>query len=587
MTKRYQHHTWVLFTLLLTLSFSVQAQRDTIIRQEVEVVKSFSPAAMDAEKINDMPVIRDQEHKKPNFEYSIFSQPVFSTLSVTNLQAATIVGQPREEVGFGLLRLGAGNYNKPYGELFFNNRNQKNSVFGLHARHLSSHSKLTLEGGDRVKAPYSDNEAEMFIKHMFRRSTLSLNVRLDHDGFNYYGYPGENPMPDSISLYAPYLGQRQTFTKGGFNVSLRNVARSKDDPTTGFDFLYHHLGTKTGQREHLGSFIMNFRKPSDGYTLLLDAGAEYSQTSMLFIDTTNTAATRKRTILVAKPAVLIGNETINLKLGANAWMTFDNQKTTNFRFTPNIRFNFAPVKEIINMFAGIDGNHYHNYYSAVAYLNPFINPELSVDNHFEKLRFYGGFDGKLSPRTNFKIQVDHSSFTAHPFFVMTKTSGTDFVQTTPVHFINNVFEVEYDDMKKLKFNGEITHTLGEKLNLLVGASVYKYSMSHLEKPWHLPSFDANMALAYQVTDRFRVATDFYVIGKRDAVIRDMTTVETLPDEFLPLDMLVDMNVRGSFDITGKLTAFAQLHNFGFQKYEQWLGYPVQSFNFLGGISLSF
>jgi hypothetical protein len=52
-------------------------------------------------------------------------------------------------------------------------------------------------------------------------------------------------------------------------------------------------------------------------------------------------------------------------------------------------------------------------------------------------------------------------------------------------------------------------------------------------------------------------------------------------------MVIDMNARGIYDITGKLSAFAQLHNFGFQKYERWLGYPVQSFNFLGGISFSF
>jgi hypothetical protein len=68
---------------------------------------------MDAQKINDIPVIKDVEHKKPNFDYSIFSQPVFSTFSVTNLQAATIMGKPKEEVGFGLLRLGPATTTNP------------------------------------------------------------------------------------------------------------------------------------------------------------------------------------------------------------------------------------------------------------------------------------------------------------------------------------------------------------------------------------------------------------------------------------------------------------------------------------------
>lgn len=585
MIKIFQQYKWALIAIFILGTYSSQAQRDTILRQEVEVVKSFSPAAMDAQKINEIPVIKDVEHKKPNFDYSIFSQPVFSTFSVTNLQAATIVGKPKEELGFGLLRLGAGNYNKPYGEFFFNNKNIKNSIFGLHLKHLSSHSNLKLQSGDKVKAPYSSNEAEMYIKHMFRRSTLSFNVDFNHDGFNYYGYPGEISVPEDINIYAPYLGTRQTFTKGGLNISLHNLAAGKLDPSTGFDFRYHHFGNKTGQREHFGTFTMNFKRPTDGFTFLIDAGAEYSQATKLYIDTTNTNATRSQTWIFGKPAIYIGNETINLKAGVNAWMVFDNQNKTNFRFTPNVRFNFAPVKELINVFAGADGNNYHNYYSAIAYYNPFIDPEISVKNHFEKFRFFGGFDGKFSSRTNFKIQVDHSTFVGHPFYYL-KQSIVGSPTSLPVApYFNNVFDVLYDDMKKLKFNGEVTHIIGEKLNLLLGASVYKYTMSNEPEAWNMPSFDATLALSYQVTDRLRVATDIYAIGNRNALIRDMAT--GLTDAIMPLDMVIDMNARGIYDITGKLSAFAQLHNFGFQKYARWLGYPVQSFNFLGGISFSF
>jgi hypothetical protein len=584
MIKKFQNYKWALIAVFILATYSAQAQRDTILRQEVEVVKSFSPAVMDAQKINEIPVIKDVEHKKPNFDYSIFSQPVFSTFSVTNLQAATIIGKPKDELGFGLLRLGAGNYNKPYGEFFFNNKNIKNSIFGLHLKHLSSHSNLKLESGDKVKAPYSNNEAEMFIKHMFRRSTLSFNVDFNHDGFNYYGYPGELSIPEDIGIYAPYLGTRQTFTKGGLNISLQNLAAGKRDPSTGFDFKYHHFGTKTGQREHFGTFTMNFKRPSDAITFLIDAGAEYSQATKLYIDTTNTNATRSQTWIFGKPAIYIGNETINLKAGVNAWMVFDNQNKTNFRFTPNVRFNFSPVKELINVFAGVDGNNYHNYYSAIAYNNPFIDPEISVKNHFEKFRFYGGFDGKFSSRTNFKIQVDHSTFVGHPFYYMKQTIVGSPTSLPIAPYINNVFDVLYDDMKKLKFNGEVTHIIGEKLNLLLGASVYKYTMSNEPEAWNMPAFDATLALSYQVTDRLRVATDIYAIGKRNALIRNTVGIN---DDIMPLDMVIDMNARGIYDITGKLSAFAQLHNFGFQKYERWLGYPVQSFNFLGGISFSF
>jgi hypothetical protein len=94
--------------------------------------------------------------------------------------------------------------------------------------------------------------------------------------------------------------------------------------------------------------------------------------------------------------------------------------------------------------------------------------------------------------------------------------------TIATPYINNVFDVLYDDMKKLKFNGEITHTVGEKVNLLLGASVYKYTMTAFERSMAYASFDATLALSYQVTDRLRVATDIYAIGKRNALIKDLS-----------------------------------------------------------------
>jgi hypothetical protein len=57
--------------------------------------------------------------------------------------------------------------------------------------------------------------------------------------------PEKPRFPTDIGIYAPYLGDRQTFTKGGINISLQNLAAGKRDPSTGFDFRYHHFGTKT------------------------------------------------------------------------------------------------------------------------------------------------------------------------------------------------------------------------------------------------------------------------------------------------------------------------------------------------------
>jgi len=609
MITRYCQRSLSALIIALGISAVAVAQTDSI-RREVEVVKAFAPTVKDADKINDSPVIKDEVFKKPDFNYSIDSRPVFSKLPVKDLQAATIVGKPAEKPGYGLIRAGAGNYNKPYGEIFFNNPTGKNTIFGLHGRHLSSYSKLNLKGGDRVKTPFSENEAEMFLKYMFRKSTLSVNLGVDHDGFRYYGYPGTdsiplyiNPKPEQSVKYGYLQGASQTFTKGGININLQNVYAAKDDPSAGFNFQYFRFGTKTGQREDYLKFEMNMNRPRDFISLLVDAGVEYSNTTNIYaniFEVLPVLTNRGQTWLFFKPAIYLGNETINLKAGFKSWVVAGLVDKAQFKISPNIRFNFAPVKEIINVFAGADGDYHHNHYFAVAYQNPFVIPTLTVNNHHEKYRIYGGFDGRISSKTNFKLQVDYSAFNNHPFYYLQGFRLQVHGINPPPTYIDNTFRVMYDDMNTLKFNGEITHYVGSKFNLLLSTNIYKYTMTNLTTPWHLPKWDANLSVNYAVTDRFSVAADFYAIGKREGLVMQTNTLwnpsitwETLQlsssvvGQNYILDTAVDLNIRGNYDISRRFAVFAQLNNFGFQKYERWLGYPVQSFNFLGGISFSF
>lgn len=182
------HHI-ILAAILIGFTVSVKAQRDTTkLKQEVEVVKAYQPSLSDARKINDIPKIKEDKPTKPEFEYSIYSEPIFSTFSVKPVQAAKIVGEPKTEIGKGLLKLGVGNYMTPYSELFYNALPGKKSNFGMHFKHHSSHGDIKLLNDDKVEAPFSDNYAEIFHKHFYRNSTLSLNGFFERKGFQYYGY---------------------------------------------------------------------------------------------------------------------------------------------------------------------------------------------------------------------------------------------------------------------------------------------------------------------------------------------------------------------------------------------------------------
>ncbi len=593
---------YIFFVIPVFAVSKSMAQRDTTLTQEVEVVKSYTPSISDANKINEMPTIDETEQKKPTFNYSIFSQPIFNTFSVNTLKAATFASEPDQNYGYGLVKAGVGNYNKPYGEIFFNSQNIKNTIFGLHGKHLSSHGKVTLEGGDHVKAPFSENDAEMFIKHLARNSILSFNLNFDHNGFNYYGYPVDS-VPSVLKKddqEINYFGSRQTFTKGALNINLENTTTSKYDLVFDFNFLYHYFGTKTGQREHFGEFLADIKKPFDVGYGLLEASATYVKASDIYNYSTLDTSSTQQIWFMAKPGYQLGGDVANIRFGVNAWFVMDDDSKTRAKIAPNVRVNFIPVKEIINIYAGVDGNYINNHYSKIAYENPFADPMHDVKNTFEKYHFYGGFDGKFAEKTNFKISADYSMIKDKPMYYLYEKAYPGAGSFSGRSIVDNDFDIVYDDLDLLKFNAELFHSSAEKLDLLISGNYYVYKMKNQKEAWNLPDWDAKISLGYKVNEQLHLSTDVFLVGQRKALIVETTGFDSRENPYVPiseiplarfksynLSPVFDMNFNADYKITSNFSIFARLNNFGFQTYERWFGYPVQSFNFLAGISYAF
>jgi hypothetical protein len=590
----------VLLITIIGIPGWASAQRDTTLNREVEVVKSFTPTLLDVHKINDLPKIKDTEPKKPVFDYNISSQPVVNSFAVNPLKAATIESNPPEQKGYGLIKAGVGNYYKPYGEFFFNHLASKKSIFGIHAMHLSSHGKLELEGGDEVDAPFSKNEAEVYWTQSFSQKILSTSVTFNHDGFNYYGYP-KDAVPAPLleeNQDINYFGTKQTFSKGGLSVKLNNPSLEMNEPNFGFDFGYNYFQTKTGQNEHFANFTAHIQQPFNFGIGLLDAGVSFVQDNNVINRITTELGSRQQSWLYLNPAVYLGKKELNLRAGLKTWYISDTEINTQVRIIPDVLVNYTPVEDVIKLYAGINGNHISNHYSKIAYENPFADPEHDVKNSFEKIRFYGGFDGKFGKKTNFKIGFDYAITDDQPFYYLheyTFTGGGSYPNPDPI-ITDNDFKILYDDFNRFEINAEVFHTTAGKLDLLANANYYVYNMKNETEAWNMPDWDATLSVGYKITEQLSVSTDFYLIGARKALIKE-TLFKSLPPtssvanpatyKSYNLDTAFDMNVRGNYKITEKFSAFAQLNNFSFQKYQRWFGYPVQSFNFLAGVSYAF
>ena len=175
----------LLIASVIFASLNAMAQKDTVkLRQEVEVSKNYQPSILEVEKINDIPKIKAEQTEPPTFDYSIFSKPVYGTFDLTPVAAAKMVGESKPEMENGLLKLGFGTFLTSYGELFYNAQPDKKSNFGMHFKHLSSFGKVKLLNEEMVKAPQTENVAEIFGQKFFKRSTLSGTLAFNRESFN-------------------------------------------------------------------------------------------------------------------------------------------------------------------------------------------------------------------------------------------------------------------------------------------------------------------------------------------------------------------------------------------------------------------
>ena len=580
------------FTLLFCAAGAHAQQDSTKLRKEVEVVKAYQPSIQEVQKINDIPQIKAEQTEAPTFDYSIFSKPVFTTFDPTPVAAAKMVGDPRPEMKNGLLKLGIGNYQTPYGELFFNAQPSKKSNFGLHFGHLSSSGKIKLLNYDKVKAPEAQTSGEIFGERFFRKSSLSGSVGFDRKALSYYGYTGDRLTDEQKDLMIPWFGEKQYFLKGIAKVSLKSATLSKDELNYDFGAKYQYFTSKTGQTEHEVVLSGNVSKKIDNALGMLDASLTVYKADSILNRFSNTFGKKQQTILRANPSFRWAGETASIEFGLNTTLLFDADTDASFLISPKVQASWSPVPQVLTLFAGVDGYVQHNTYSAIVAENPYVDPYHDIKNANYKYIFSGGFKGKFTPKTNYVAQASYSVIEDQHFYYI---EGTDIYKpSTAVRLLNNTFNWLYDDVNVFKLSGEILHSVSDNFSVNLMGNYYSYEMKSLEKPWQMPDFDFTLSGIYKPIEQLKFSADIFMVGKRAALIRDfdssmlLSSLGATPSlKEVQMDPIIDMNVGAEYQFSPKLNFFFKLNNFGFQKYEQWLGYTNKSFNWLAGISYSF
>lgn len=581
-------------SLIFAAHISVGQEKEPELKKEVEVVKPYEPSVSEVFKINEMPKIRPQEGGKPAFEYSIKPKPLFSTFQVEPVPAARMADEPAPEPGNALIKLGAGNYQTPYGEFFYNAQAGKMTTLGAHLNHLSSHGKIRLNNGDQVEAPASDNQAELFLNHFFRDSArLKARFFFDRRAFRYYGYAGEELDDANKTLLIPFGNKNQAFSGGGLDLHLLGA----DKQGTGYEaeFTYHHYRSKTGQKGNLVRLGGQINKNFDLFQGRLDAFLTVEGTDSVRHENSDAFSQRENAVLELNPSVLFKTPLASLRLGINSYTISEADKIKDIMITPLVKASWSPAENWLTLFAGTNGYLQQNHYLAVASENQFVNPYQNVKNTKYRYVLTGGIRGKISNQLNYKFQADYSSARDYHFYILknrftSNTSGDDELTVR-----SNTFDVVYDKVKQLRVGGEIHYNAAEILNILVQGTYHSYETKTQPEAWHEPDFESSVSAYFTPPGPFSFTADLYYFGQRKALIAaelydpDTKIVQPDPlrDAIWTLDPFLDLNFSVTYHYTEQLSFWTKVNNFSAQKYDRWLGYTGKGINLLLGVSYSF
>jgi hypothetical protein len=589
----------VLAGVLLTACFlfPLQAQNPDL-QRELNLEKEYNPSLRDANKINQVPEIKEPEAPQTKIEFSNYTLDYSIPPYIMKLDAKTYFQDFATSDKRGYLNLGISTLLNFDGDVGFQLANSDKEQLSIFASHRSSNSKASY----LQKNPYSSGDERMIINdnllgidymHRFDKAKFFADAQYTLSGFNYYGSPiiGENTLlykqPDDNqinNLFQAHLGVS--------SINNADINYKVNAFYTLFNQKYGEITEQNGRTENRlianADIHANFNSTTGigiegslktyGYNLPANWDISNADSIVKMYGNYNYA------LLAFNPYLTLEGDNWDIRLGAGIDMQMGGIK--KWVISPDIQFNLRPVDEVwIYLLAGggIKDNSNHDLY----YENRYIHPFYRVYDSKSPLDITVGVDFSVFP--NFGINL----FTGYKW-----TNDEHFYVHQDLAIINNQslmaqkLAPQYANAETFKLGGTLKYSYQDIFDVGVKL-VYNHwnirELSNIVTPvsdelgaWNKPSFTGDLTLGYKLSPiPLRLDAGYHLETGRKGLLVD------LDNAVVDLKNIHAMNVQGTYTFNDKLSFFARINNLFVQKYDLWYGYPAQNFNIMGGINVRF
>lgn len=562
--------------LAISMPVCLQAQttqpKDTTVNRTVVVEQEYNPDIMDASKVNVLPKVEELTVSKKEVEYAT---TFFPATSVPASLMSPYTGkeiQPGTTPGY--VRAGYGNY----GNL---------DVLANYLFHLSAKDKLNvrfqMDGMDgKLTLPFTESEkwnafyyrtrANVDYTHQFDKLDLNIAGNFGLSNFNF--------KPKSVN-------GKQKFTSGDFHAGVHyidetaplrfnaetnllmyerqhNLINDNTDNTAIKETIIRTKGDVTGaindeQSVTIALAMNNFLY--SGYTKNISDQDEYF---------------KNYTTLLLNPYYTLDNDDWKLHIGANVDLSFGFDKTV--RVSPDITAQYIFSDSYI-VYAKATGGKQLNDFRRLESICPYGElPDATTSSAwgyvqrpydtYEQINGVIGFKASPYPGVWFNVYGGYQNLKNDLFYLATgRENPTD---------ISNYLSFSQDNTDNLYFGGEVSY---DYKNILALSAKYTYRKWDSKEDERLLAVKPVSEMSFNV--RIRPISALNVNLGYDYVSRKEV------EEYGKMSAINDLHIGASYNVFKGVSVYAQIHNLLNKKYQYYLGYPTEGFNFLGGLSFRF
>lgn len=582
--------TIIAFTVVLTVQFSfAQKKQENIKTEEVNVVKPYTPAVSDAFKIKENPVLDEEDNsKKETIQYNIFSFPVASTFTPSKGKAEGVEKEKQKQLFSNYATLGIGNYGTLNAELFVNQELSNTEYIAGMFRHLSSQGGIK---GVELKNYFYDTSIDLTYGIRERDFSWHADLGYQNQIYNWYGLPADfanvltpNDRDNLIAGIHPKQSYNTIYLGGAFEM--------EETVFKGASLKFNHFSDAYGSLENRFYAKPSFAFEIDEMLVKTDITLDYLGGSFKKNYENNNINPIKYGFanFGIAPSFEMNQDDWTLNVGVALFYSLDfENKNNSFYVYPKFNASYKVVDDLMIFYAGAEGGLEQNTYSDFVSQNPYVSPTLAIAPTNTQYDVFAGLRGKLTSTISYTLRA---SFVNEKNKALFKSNDYSINSENENYAFGNSMQVVYDDLKTLRFYGELNADISEDITLGIDGAYSSYTTDLQSEAWNLPALKLNAKAAFNISEQWFIGANVFYIGARkdQKTNTDLLALQNyLVGEQKPITLAgyLDLDAHLGFRYNERLTAFLRANNITNKSYEKWLDYPVQGFQVVLGANYKF